>query len=140
MHDVFGNVVDFHRLERADTDMQRDAHDLDSSGRDRSENLPREVQSRGRRGDRARFVGVDGLIRFAIAIGRWAADVWRQRHDSDAVDLRNVALESEDDRPFPFVEHASCEALGESQLVARPHPPRGFAPRLPRDRIALQHE
>ena len=36
---MIGDVVDLHRLERADADVQRDAHDLDAARGDRVEDL-----------------------------------------------------------------------------------------------------
>ena len=70
LHAVLGEVVHFHRLKRADTDVQGDTDDLDATRRDFIQNLRCEVQPGGRRGDGASLGGVDRLVRLAVALAR----------------------------------------------------------------------
>ena len=68
VHAVLVDVVDAHRLERAGADVQRDvARSSRRVALKRVEHRLVEVQARGRRGDRARRCGVDGLVALGVA-------------------------------------------------------------------------
>ena len=86
LHSMFVDLLGTNRLEGAVADVQRDRRAFDAAGIERREQLRREVQSRGRCGNRAAVLRVDRLI--AIAIGRRivALDIRRQWHVADAID------------------------------------------------------
>src|SRR5207244_13438619 len=71
------------------------------------------------------------LLSLALAFCGLSADVRRQRHHADALDLGDIAFESNDDRSFAFLENACGETIRKAQLVSEAHAPRRFAPRFP---------
>ena len=99
---MFAEIVDLHRLERADADVQRDAHDLIAL-RDAVENLLREVEPGRWRRDRSSLLCINGLIRAAIALGGRSCDVRRQRHDTDPLDFFRIAVETNHDRSLALL-------------------------------------
>ena len=72
------------RPKRVDAHVQRDVGPADAAGRERREQVGREVQPRRRRRRRAGRPGEHGLIAFEITVLLVAAaDVARQRHPAD---------------------------------------------------------
>jgi hypothetical protein len=86
VHDVLGDALGAHRLERAGADVQRHRGALDAARGERGEQLGVEVQRRSRRRDRARPLGEDGLVARAVARVVGALDVRRQRHVAMALE------------------------------------------------------
>ena len=80
-------VVGLDRQESAGPDMQRHEVPLDAARVERGEQLRREMQAGGRRGDRAFLPRVDRLVVGAVArvVGPLRGDVGRQRHVADRV-------------------------------------------------------
>ena len=66
MHAVLSDIVDTQRLEGTGSNMQRDRNDLNAERAETLEHAPIEVQTRGRRGDRAGMARVHRLIAFTV--------------------------------------------------------------------------
>ena len=123
---------DAHRLEGAGADMQRDARGGDAGVGERGQQLGREMQAGGGRGDRAVVAGEQGLVVGAVLrIGHAAADVGRQRHRAALLEgceeARARRVEGEDDRAVLVLgldrgAEAPAKAMpspGRSRLVGR---------------------
>ena len=98
------DLVHANRRERAVADVHRDVGPLDAAGGELREQRRREMQPRGRRGDRSAGTRVDRLIPLAIRRAVGTLDVRRQRHVAQGVDgLIHVAAvrAAEPDRPSP---------------------------------------
>ena len=83
---VFLHNFDADGLKGAEPDVEGDFGGFDAAGADTVENLGSEVQSRGGRGDRADWLGIDGLVSLAIGGRVGAIDVGRKRDVPDAFD------------------------------------------------------
>jgi L-cystine uptake protein TcyP (sodium:dicarboxylate symporter family) len=88
VHAVFADVVDFHRQESAGVYMERDAGALDAGYSKSREEVLREVQPCGWRGDGAGLVGEECLVVGGVAGIRCALRdyVGRDRHVSSGFD------------------------------------------------------
>jgi len=73
-------------LERAQADVERNFGNLDAAALDLFQDLRGEMQTRGRRCDRASFMRVDRLIAIAIVKAIGASDVGWKRHMSESLD------------------------------------------------------
>ena len=91
VHDVLGEALAAHRLERAGADVQRDRRALDAARAQRREQLGVEVQRRGRRRDRAGPLGEHGLVALDVVAFVGALDVGRQRHVAVALEQAPAA-------------------------------------------------
>src|ERR1700719_3469153 len=88
-------------LECAESDMQSNSGNLGACTGGLVESFLGEVQSRGRRGDRAPFAGEDGLVALPVGGAVAAFDVGRQRHVAEAVEGGvHVFGSGEPDRAF----------------------------------------
>jgi hypothetical protein len=82
------NLIDsFHTKRRkgAEPNVEREAHDFDTTDGERFENLRCKVQAGCGRGHRATFAGKDRLVALAVCRFIVAADVGRQGDVADAV-------------------------------------------------------
>ena len=87
MHRVILDAVALHRLKRSRPDVQRHFRERHTLRAKPVEHLIREVQSRGRRGDRTVGLGVHRLVTLAIGecVNRCTLDVRRQRCLADGL-------------------------------------------------------
>src|SRR5271167_929417 len=69
-----------HRLKRSQPHVQRDLSRFDAASANAAEDLGCEVQARGRCGNGAEWLGVNGLVLLAIFQRVWAIDIRRQRY------------------------------------------------------------
>ena len=83
--DVF-DAVYADGLEGAEADVECDVGGLDAALPEGFQNLWREVEAGGGRGDGAGLLGVDGLVALAVFWAVFAMDVGRERHVADAVE------------------------------------------------------
>ena len=117
VHAVLVQGFGFDRPKRAQADVQRNSRKADSLSLERLEQLAREVQPGGRRGDRARPVGEDGLIARDVGVDHVAAaDIRRQRHAAQLLENgvgRLVGLRVR--QPLAFLQ-----PLQQPQLQRRP--------------------
>src|SRR2546425_10311641 len=115
---VFDSVYS-HRLKRAVTNMQSDFGDFDSTRAQAVKQFGSEMQSRGRRRNRAALASENGLIAFCVkAIFFIAFDVRRKRRPSDSInDFVEISGSFETHHATPEVaplDHLSGElAAGE---------------------------
>ena len=70
VHAVLAHVVDLDGAEGAGAHVEDDLRALDAAGAQAVEELRREVQAGGGRGDGARLAGVDRLVAVAVRRGR----------------------------------------------------------------------
>ena len=77
---MLGERLRLHGLERPGPDVQRDERGCYVTTRERVEQRAVEMQTGGRRGDGARFGGVDRLIAIGIGGIGLVHDIGRQRH------------------------------------------------------------
>src|SRR4051812_32035259 len=128
------DAIDTDRLEGAVTDMQRDLGDLDPACGQCGGQLRREVQARGRRGDRSARLREHGLVPIAIVDGVVPLDVGRQRHVADGVDRlvqRRSVLGPQANHAAP--KPAPLEDLapnGVNSFKDHPRPRFQFLPRM----------
>jgi hypothetical protein len=116
VHRVFGEIAGAHRLKGACADMQRHARDRHAAGAQRVEDRVVEVQSRGRRGDGARLVRIDGLIARFVGGFRRALDIRRKRYGAVRIEQREhvaAALEPQAGELTVALDHRRFEAAGE---------------------------
>ena len=106
MHPVIGRVVGLHRQERAGADMQRHGVHADAARLQPRHQIVGEMQSGGRRRDRAFVVREQRLVVGAVLVVGGAArrDVGRQRHVAALRDR--------------LVEHRPVEREGQRHLAA----------------------
>src|SRR6185295_413629 len=135
VHAVLLHVLHADRRERADADVQRDAHDLDAALANRVEESRREVEAGRRRGDGALAVGEDGLIAVAVALAMgivfgFSADVRGQRLSAEgaqpSVEVVSEAKEpAADGTAGDLGPHATGDSsvLEEDRLAVAQAPP-----------------
>ena len=105
VHHVGVDIFTTYRLEGAGADMQRDMGRAHALCRQPLQDAVVEVQSRGRRRDRAGFAGIDRLVAFAVGTLVGAANVRRQRHVP-------VTLEQFQPVALPLLEHEKIAVAG----------------------------
>ena len=116
MNGVRFYLIDLHRLEGAIADVQGNGRALDTFLLQAIEKLLGEMESGGRRRDRAALAGIHGLIPIAIALRVVPLDIRRQRHVADVLDR-----------------------LFDARAVLRPEPYRPPAMEVPLENFAMKH-
>src|SRR4051812_6182845 len=113
---VIFDPLSMDRLKRSQPDVQRDLRDLNAAFFDLRQDLRREVQARGRSGDRAALARVDGLVTVAVGGRIVAGDVRRKRHVTELLDLgKKVGNGIEEERPL--AEFAAGNDLGGESMA-----------------------
>ena len=80
VHAMLRQIFALDRLERARTHVQGEVRERDAARLQACQHRLVEMQSRGRRSDRARIARIDGLVAFAVVFVGGTLDVRRQRH------------------------------------------------------------
>ena len=146
VHAVLFDGVGLHRQERARADMQRDRVQADAARLQPRHELVGEMQTRGRRRDRAFVVREQRLVVGAVVVVRRAArrDVGRQRHvaalGDRLVEHRTVEREREGDLAalalrldarIELAEKADLALVAEAHGIADGEPLRRLHERAP---------
>ncbi len=129
MHAVVLDPLGLDRQEGAGADVEGQEHAADAGVLQRPEQAFGEVEPGGRRGDRARPLGVDGLVVGAVGVLRALGprDVGRQRHLAglfQGVEQRRVGQPEVEQHLAlgPLLGHRRRQAVAEVDPVVRPQP------------------
>ncbi len=87
MHAVLADIVATHRQEGTEPDVQGQRANLHPFILKALQYLRRKMKPCGRSGHRPGLAGKDGLVTFLVEGAVVAADIGRQRHPADLLDL-----------------------------------------------------
>ncbi len=145
VHAMLRQVLALDRLEGACADVQGEVRERDATRLETRKHRRVEMQSRGRRSDRARIARVDGLVALAVVVVGGTRDIRRQRHFAVAfeiVDQRHVGVETKPEKAPVALQRGRARSVGQldAGTDARRMAGAKLHPRFIRRDDALEHE